>query len=256
LALYGCIVSLLQINGKIIMCSDKSYFKLMHHGPIVEVLNNVYSIQGTMKLFGLFQYSRNMTVLKDGGSIVLINPIRLDQKTELEILKVGKISHILKIGSLHSVDIPYYMDKFSPKLWSLKNDKSLPDFPADHFLSHNLTLPFLDLKVHVFEGSKVPESLIYSPDNGGVFFSCDSLVNMSSEDSHANTLVRVLSKLLPKPTLIGPNWVKFAKPTKSSFVNILTYDFENLVFAHGNPILGSAKIQLENYFSTYKKFAN
>lgn len=236
------------------MTKKTKHFATLHHGELVTIFPEVLSVKGTMQLFGLFRYSRNMTVLKNGNSLILVNPVRLSSEGETTLLGHGNIDHILKIGSLHSVDIPYYMDTFSPKLWMLNDDKSLDDYKADYFLNDHPTLPFLDLKVHVFEGSKIPEAVLVMPSNGGVLLSCDSLVNMTADDEHANGLVRTLSKLLPKPTYIGPNWVKIAKPTKTSFTEILGFAFENLVPAHGEPVLKNAKEELEGYFSTYKKW--
>ncbi len=112
----------------------------------------------------------------------------------------------------------------------------------------------MELQVHVLEGSKIPESVLVLPANGGVVLSCDSLVNMTADDDHANGLVRTLSKLLPKPTYIGPNWVKIAKPTKTSLTDILKFEFQHLVPAHGDAVLSTAKDELAQYFSTYTKW--
>jgi hypothetical protein len=236
------------------MPQKTKHFQTLPHGELVTIFPEVLSVKGTMKLFGVFRYSRNMTVLKNGTSLILVNPVRLSPEGEEALLAQGSIDHILKIGSLHSVDIPYYMDTFSPKLWMLNNDKSLENYQADFFLNDHPVLPFLDLKVHVLEGSKIPESVLVLPSNGGVVLSCDSLVNMTADDEHANGLVRTLSKLLPKPTYIGPNWVKMAKPTKKSLTDILDFEFQHLVPAHGDPVLDTANVELERYFSMYKKW--
>ncbi len=236
------------------MTKNAKHFRTLHHGKLVTIFPDVLLVKGTMRLFGVFRYSRNMTVLKSGNSLILVNPVRLSSEGEEALLAHGSIDHILKIGSLHSVDIPYYMDTFSPKLWMLNDDKSLDDYKADDVLNDHPTLPFLDLKVHVFEGSKIPEAVLVMPSNGGVLLSCDSLVNMTADDEHANGLVRTLSRLLPKPTYIGPNWVKIAKPSKKSLTDILDFEFKHLVPAHGDPVLENAKEELEGYFSTYKKW--
>ena len=129
------------------MCKDSKYFKILHHGNLIQILPQVYSIKGTMKLFGLFQYSRNMTILHSNGSVILVNPVRVNEVVEKEILALGSIDHILKIGSLHSVDIPYYKDKFNPKLWAMPKDRSLPDYKSDEILTHGMKLPFLGIEL-------------------------------------------------------------------------------------------------------------
>ena len=70
-------------------------------------------------------------------------------------------------------------------------------------------------------------------------------------DPMANWFTSLLNRLLPDPTYVGPNWVKFAKPTKEGLMGVLKFDFKNLVTAHGKPILGDAKLKLASYLDTY-----
>jgi hypothetical protein len=94
----------------------KNYFKQLPHQKIQKNYENIYSLMGSMKLFGVFKYSRNMVILKDGDNLCIVNPVRLNEGEKKKLLELGKIHSILKLGRLHSVDLPYYMDKFSPKL--------------------------------------------------------------------------------------------------------------------------------------------
>ena len=68
----------------------------------------------------------------------------------------------------------------------------------------------------------------------------------------ANWLTRNLTKLLPKPCLVGPNWVKFAKPDRKDLLKSIEYDFENLLTAHGDGIIGGAKEKLTEYIKGLK----
>ena len=67
----------------------------------------------------------------------------------------------------------------------------------------------------------------------------------------ANLLTKTLSKLLPQPTYVGPNWIKFAKPPRESLTVILDYEFKNLLSAHGRPIKEDAHVKLKNYLNNY-----
>jgi hypothetical protein len=162
-----------------------------------------------------------MVIIKEGTNLALINPIRVDEKMEKELLALGTITHIFKIGALHSVDIPYYMDKFSPELWMLKDDKSLPNYKTDNYLDENQTLPFRQIRSFNLISSQVPECVLLLPEHNGVLLSCDSIVNMQGDpEKMGNFLVRTLSKLLSYPVYIRPNWVKFAKPKEQDFNDI------------------------------------
>ena len=229
---------------------NEKYFKLLPHGELNEVLPNIYTITGTMRLFGLFQYSRTMTILKDGSNLALLNPVRVDQHQLERISSLGQVKHIFKIGSMHNVDLPFYIDTFSPTLWVTKGDTSNHGYTPEHYFDDYRELPIQNAKVQVIEGSKIPETILVTPHNGGCLHSCDAFVNME-HDPGANWLTQKLSKLLPKPTYIGPNWIKIAKPPRESMLRVLDYDFECFVPAHGQAIKNSAKKLLKTYLEAY-----
>ena len=101
----------------------KKYFPLLKHKKLELISEDIYQLTGTMKLFGIFQYSRNMHIIKEGGELAIVNPVRVDKETLKEIESLGKICHIYKIGQLHGVDVPFYMDKYRPKLWMLEGQQ-------------------------------------------------------------------------------------------------------------------------------------
>lgn len=227
------------------------HFPILPHGGLEEVMPSVLFVVGTMRLFGVFRFSRNMVVLKDGDGLILVNPIRLSPATESELCEHGEIRHILKIGRFHSVDIPYYLDRFGPTLWMLRDDHSLPGIVPDRYLNDYDELPFRDATVFVFDGLKEPECVIHIPDDGGAIIACDSVVNLDRPDPMGNWLVRTLSKTLRMPVLIGPNWLKAAKPTKAHFDALLQLRFRHLLPAHGTPLRNVAKDRLADYVASF-----
>jgi len=232
----------------------KNYFKQLPHQKIQKNYENIYSLIGSMQLFGIFKYSRNMVILKDGDKLCLVNPVRLNQKEEKKLLEMGKIYSILKLGRLHSVDVPYYMDQFSPKLWASSRDSFLKqyDYGIDIDLEKATSIPFLDIQIYNLKTSKENEAVAYLPQDNGVLLACDALVNMKKIDPMANWLVRTLSKILPEPTYIGPNWFKVMKPKKIDFDNILKFEFENMIPAHGEILSNKASQKIQDYVNHFK----
>ena len=131
-----------------------------------------------MRLFGLFQYSRVMTVIRNNNELSLLNPVRVDESLLSQIGKLGEIKYLLKIGQLHNVDVQFYMDRFSPKLWINKGDPSIGDNEPNGFFDENEVLPFLNARVVVIEGSRIKESVLFSLYDVGCLHSCDSFLNM------------------------------------------------------------------------------
>jgi hypothetical protein len=75
---------------------------------------------------------------------------------------------------------------------------------------------------------------------------------MKKIDPMANWLVRTLSKILPEPTYIGPNWFKVMKPKKEDFEEVLKLKFDKMIPAHGPILNGSADKKIKNYIENFK----
>ena len=232
----------------------KKYFKQLPHQRIQKEYENIYSLMGSMQLLKIFKYSRNMVILKDRNNLCLVNPVRLDETEEKKLLALGNIHSILKLGRLHSVDLPYYMDKFSPKLWASTNDSFVKEnkYEIDIDLETNPKLPILEVQIYSFKTSKQNEAIAFLPQDEGIVMACDALVNMKQSDPMGNWLVRTLSKLLPEPTYIGPNWFKVMKPSKEDFEEIVKFKFNKMIPAHG-PILDyKADEKIRDYINSFK----
>ena len=67
------------------MCNHQ---EAMGHGKIEEVLNNVFFVTGTMKneFFGsMWQFSRNMIIVREDDKLTLLNSVRLDDNGLAEL---------------------------------------------------------------------------------------------------------------------------------------------------------------------------
>jgi hypothetical protein len=84
------------------------------HGRIEEVFPDVFFVTGTMKtvLMGAhWHFSRNMTIVRDGDALTLINTVRLDEPSLAELEKLGRVANVVKIGSLHGRDDAFYVSR-------------------------------------------------------------------------------------------------------------------------------------------------
>ena len=63
--------------------SDYEFPSALVHGEIRELFPDVFFVTGTMTIAGKpMSFSRNMTIVRDNGSLTLINSVRLDEQTE------------------------------------------------------------------------------------------------------------------------------------------------------------------------------
>lgn len=54
------------------------------------------------------QFSRHMTAVRECNALTLINSIRLDDAGLAQLDALGRVAHVVKIGSLHGRDDAFY----------------------------------------------------------------------------------------------------------------------------------------------------
>src|SRR4051812_14909963 len=94
----------------------------MPHGPIEEVFPNVFFVTGTMRgpfFESVWQFSRNMVVVREGDRLTLVNAVRLGEEGLAALDALGKVVNVVKIGSMHGVDDAFYVDRYRATYWAL-----------------------------------------------------------------------------------------------------------------------------------------
>ena len=92
------------------------------HGEIREVLPDVFFVTGqTRPTFGsqTLQFSRNMSVVRDGDALTLVNTMRLDAAGLARLDELGSVKNLVKLGFFHGRDDAFYLDRYGATLWSL-----------------------------------------------------------------------------------------------------------------------------------------
>jgi hypothetical protein len=216
------------------------------HGEIVEVLDDLFFVTGqTRPVFGghAMQFSRSMTIVRDGEDLTLINTMRLDTAGLAALTALGQVRNIVKLGSFHGRDDAFYVEEYGATVWSF------PGMPHERGVSTDAELraghpgPFADADVFVYETSNLPEGHLLLRRHGGVLFACDSLQNMTAPDEFFDdATARVMeTQGFFAPANIGPGWRNGSKVQASDFERLLTLPFAHLLSAHGAPLLHDAK---------------
>jgi hypothetical protein len=226
--------------------------KAQPHGQLREVLPGLHFVTGTIKLPGPpIRFSRNMTVVKQGDQLILVNTVRLDDAGLAALDKLGKVTDVIRLAGNHGVDDPFYADRYGAKVWVVKGqrytagfDTSRADtyFTPHHEVDETSALPIEGAKLHFLHGTP-PEGLLVLPSHGGVVISGDCLQHWATSDEYFNWFGKVMMKLMGfiKPHNIGPAWLKQTKPPKPDLKKILELEFANVLPSHGAPVLGGAR---------------
>ncbi len=221
----------------------------MPHGSISEAFPDVFTVTGTFRFGPGVSITRNMTIVRSGGELTLMNSVRLSPEGEAELEKLGKVTHLCRIGSFHGADDPYYKDRFGVKLWAPPGIKQPGDLKADEELKPG-NAPLSDLEVFAYEKAKQPEVALNYKKHGGILVTCDSYQNWTTFDGCS-----FIGKLMMKamgfgPTLIGGPWTKaVGSHVKADFDRLLEADFSHLAPAHGTVLKDAAKDGLKTAYA-------
>lgn len=217
------------------------------HGKMREIFKDVFFITGTNKITHEgknIQTSRNMVVIRNGNELTLINTVRLDDEGLQELDRLGKVTHIARIGVFHGRDDAFYRDRYpNSLLWNLKGMTYESGLKADRVLIPGAAMPFTDCSLFVFETSKLPEGIVHIERDGGILISCDSIQNITCTDEFYNTETAESfhSGGLVKPANITHIWLGATHTKATDFQKLLkTMKFKHLVTAHGEPLRDSA----------------
>jgi hypothetical protein len=207
-------------------------------------------VPGTMRMNPLMTVSRNMVVVRSGGELTLLNPIRLDAAGEAALEDLGRVRHLVRLGCFHGCDDAYLKQRFGAAFWCQAESRKYPEPAPDHVLEEGGALPLADAQLFVFRGVRRPECALLIRRGPGLLVTCDSLQHYASWERHS-LAARLLMPALgfSKRLLVGPLWKKFLTPDGQSlrpdFERLLALDFDAFVSAHGQPLLTGAKAAVE-----------
>jgi len=216
------------------------------HDPIEQIAPDLFMVRGSIRLNPLMRITRNMAIVRHDGELSLVDPIRLDEGGERDLLALGEVRRILRLGPMHGVDDPYYVERFGAELWAPGESQAYPEPKAAQRLAPDQPLPFPDAELFSFTGAKEPEVALRVGRDPGVLLTCDAIQHYG--DYRYNTwLARLVMPRIgfPKTTIVGPMWLKLMTPEGGSleqdFERLLHLDFDRLLSAHGSLLESGAK---------------
>lgn len=226
------------------------------HGELREVFPDVFFVTGSLKMPGVMpiRFSRNMTVLRQGKSLTIVNSVRLNEAGLAALDALGKVERVIRIAGFHGMDDLFYKQRYGAEVWAMKghvyvagfNASPKPEdeyFKADVAFDETTELPIEGASLYRYASAKTPEGLLVLDREGGVVVAGDSLQNWQSSDEYFSLVGSVMMKLMGfiKPFNVGPGWLKATKTTSADLKKVLDLRFEHVLPAHGLPAKGGAK---------------
>ena len=216
------------------------------HDPIQQVAADLFFVGATFRMSRLMDISRNMVIVRSGGELTLVNPIRLSPSGEKELEALGAVKHVVRLGAFHGYDDPYVVARFGAQFWCQAGSDHYPVPKPDHELTEGGPLPVPDAELFAFREIKKPECALLIKRGPGVLLVCDGLQHYGDFSRHsivAKTMMPLMG--FARRMLVGPIWLKYMPRSgctvRPDFERLLDLPFDALISAHGTPLMKGAK---------------
>jgi hypothetical protein len=226
------------------------------HGPLHEVFPGVFFVTGTMRaeFFGsMWQFSRNMIVLRDGGRLTIVNSVRLGDAGLRELEALGTVENVVRIGDMHGVDDPFYVARYGATFWAMPGMDVQPELPAPTPLTAGGRMPCRDCSFFEFKTTKLPEGILRIDRDGGIMIACDSLQNWVAPDEFfdAPTVETMRGMGFFTRANLGLAWLQESQPQAEDFVRLKEVPFSHALCGHGEPLRDTAQ---QEYHAAFHHF--
>lgn len=225
------------------------------HGTIEEVFPDLFFVSGAMETVLQeidWKFSRNMTVVRDGERLIIVNSVRLDEDGLAELDRLGRVTDVVRLGSLHGRDDPFFVDRYNAEYWVMPGMEHETGLKATRTLNPDGPLPISDASLFEFNTTQIPEGILHIDRAGGILIACDALQNWLAADEYFSDSSRELMQNMGffTPANLGPVWVQAASPAGEDFARLKELSFKHALCGHGEPLRDTAH---EDYIATFKR---
>jgi len=226
----------------------------LSHGPIEEIFPDIFFVSGAMETVLQdmdWKFSRNMTVIRDDDRLIIVNSLRLGDEGLAELDKLGRVTDVVRLGSLHGRDDPFYVDRYHAEYWAMPGMEHETGLQATRNLSED-SLPISDAGLFDFRTTQIPEGILRIDREGGILVSCDALQNWLAPDEFFSDSSRDLMTEMGffTPANLGPVWMQRAQPAADDFSRLKAVSFRHTLCGHGAPLRDTA---YEDYSATFNR---
>lgn len=232
-----------------------TFSEALPHGPLEELFPDIFFVTGTMRAIfdGVeWQFSRNMTVVRDRGALTLINTVQLDDDHLTALEQLGEIVNVVRLGSLHGIDDAFYLDRYSATYWTPPGIVHGQGLIADRLLGTDTDGPFPACSVFLFTSTALPEAILIIKRAGGIAVASDALQNWTRPDRYfsESTIERMQSIGFFQKANIGPVWMQMARPSADDFARLQGHSYCHALCGHGEPLRDTAH---EDFGATFQR---
>ncbi len=209
--------------------------------------------------YGGCTFPGRMTVVRlSDGRLLIHSPCEIDEVTRAAIEKMGAPAFILAPGNFHHLHVPSCQAAFpGAETWICPGiEKKRPDLCYDGVLGDTPEAGWqADFEQVVVRGSRIMWEVAFFHRPSGTLLLVDLVENMGDATPGTNWVLRFFWKGIfrmwntPKPAPEYQLGWKDKAAARVSLRRILSWDFQRVVMAHGEPITENARESLEQAWS-------
>ncbi len=222
-----------------------------------QIGDRLWIVKQPQKYYGLEVGTRMSIVVLDNNDIALISPVTLDPTTIDQINNLGKVKYLISPNLFHYLYLTA-CQKIYPEAITITPPGLLakkPDIQSDLILIQDVIEFDQQLEYFLFSGFAVPLPTGVKELNEIVFFHPASKTLIITDiafyfDNSFPWLTQLIARILGcyeklRPSILEKLVIQDKIAVKDSIERILSWDFEQVVMAHGTIIKNEAKQQLK-----------
>lgn len=159
----------------------------------------------------------------------LVDPIALDTATIREALGPTEVVGVVVTNENHARDAAEIAQRFGVQVFAHRDARAAVDLPAGNDVEGGQRFA-PGLTAIAIDGAPAGEIAIYAELDGGSLIIGDALINMGSYGF----------------TFLPAKYCRNHRQMRRSLGQLLDFDFERIMFAHGLPMVANAKTRLAN----------
>lgn len=222
------------------------------HGPISEIFPDVFFVTGGFRFAPAVIGTRNMTVVREGARLTVLNSVRLTPEGEKELDALGKVTDVVRVGFFHGADDAYYVERYGAQLWLPPRVDAPAKVPAKVLGKDGC--PIEGARVFEFEKGNKGEVALLLEREGGVLVVCDAYQNWTSFEGCSLLCKLMMSMMRFGPNVIGGPWISaMGREVRGDFDRLAELAFRHVIPAHGSVLRDDAKAGIAE--AVRKRFA-
>lgn len=217
---------------------------------------NTWIFERELKFAGI-EVGARMTIIDLGsGKLFVHSPIGLTDKIKSEIRSLGKVAYVVAPNRMHHLFIKDFKSEFpDAKFYCAPSlEKKRSDFSFDGVISDDQTFPWNPVVKHKFvEGAPFYNEVVFFDSRTKTLVLTDLAAHICESKS---LVTRMFLKTIGSFGHFG--WTAIEKLLfirnrrlfYKSIGEILTWDFDRVIMAHGVPVTTGAKASLQKSFAS------